>query len=124
MSGTPLLHNMSVPPRFTLRVTHPHLGGESFWVGPPKQWTGFDPSRPAQPEALERALEEDGIPDRIGVFVEGEAREESRLLSTLAAAAVLSRRSGPLYLPWRPIDPLLVRPTAFVLVFPEEGDLA
>ncbi len=123
MSGTPLLHNMSVPPRSTLRVTHPHLGGESFRVGPPEQWRGFDPSHPPLLEALERALEEDGIPDRIGVFVEGDARADSRLLSTLAAVAVLSRRSGPLYLPWRPIDPLLVRPAAFVLVFPEEGDL-
>lgn len=122
MSGTPLLHNMSVPPRYTLKVAHPPLGGSSFWAGPPATWRGYDAARPPAGEDLELELERAGLPDRVGVFVEGDAPGGARALSGVAAAAVLSRRSGPLYLPWRLADPLAVRPVAFVLVFPEEGE--
>ena len=123
MSATPLLHNMSVPPNYTLKVARPHLGGEAFFIGPPVHWRGFDASSPPARKDLELALGKAGVPDRVGVFVEGDVPGHAKRLPGRAAAAVLARRSGPLYLPWRAVDPLLVKPAAFLLVFPAEGDL-
>jgi len=80
-----------------------------------------------QPEALQRHLEEAlqkaGVPDRVGVFLEEDVGEEtSPLLPPAAALAVLARRSGPLYLPTRRLEPSLVDPDALVLFFPEETE--
>jgi hypothetical protein len=77
-------------------------------------------------ELLERHLEQSkaaaGIPERLGIFVrEDGAQGVGALLSPAAALAVLCRRSGPLYLPTRRLEPSLVNPTAFVLFFPEES---
>lgn len=137
MSGPPLLHNMSVPPRYTLRVDSPPLGGAAFrFTVKGSRWRGFYSDAPPERKALERALRKAGLPDRVGVFVPGEAPPGARELSLHAACAVLSKRSGPLYLPWRPVDPDLVprgyplppgslsllESPYFVLVFPWNGD--
>jgi hypothetical protein len=91
---------------------------------------GDAPSRPPRarrtPEALERHLEEAlqkaGVPPRVGVFLDEEARgEEDPLLAPAAALAALARRSGALYLPTRRLEPSLVAPKVLVLFFPEEA---
>ena len=122
MTGT-LLHNMSVPPRYWLSVRRKPLGGVAFCVGAAKYWylREFNPASPPPREALEAALARFNVPNRVGVFLAPDGRGQAAALSFLAAAAILSRRSGPLYLPWRPIDPALVVPAGFLLVFPEEG---
>jgi hypothetical protein len=79
------------------------------------------------PEALERhletALRRAGVPDRVGVFLEEDIADETGpLLPPAAALAVLARRSGPLYLPTRRLEPSLVDPHALVLFFPEEAE--
>ena len=79
-----------------------------------------------RPEALERHLEQAlrkaGVPDRIGLFLDEDVGAETGpLLPPSAALAVLARRSGPLYLPSRPLEPSLVDPQAVVLFFPEEA---
>jgi hypothetical protein len=79
-----------------------------------------------QPEALaqhlEEALRKAGVPDRIGLFLEEDiAAETGPLLPPAAALGVLARRSGPLYLPSRRLEPSLVDPYALVLFFPEEA---
>jgi hypothetical protein len=76
-------------------------------------------------EALERRLEDAvsraGVPDRIGVFLDEDVGDESvPILEPAAALAVLARRSGPLYLPSRPLEPSLADPRPLVLFFPEE----
>jgi hypothetical protein len=80
-------------------------------------------------EALERHLAESlrraRVPDRIGVFLlEGRAGPRSparpRLLRPAAGLAVLARRSGPLYLATRALDPSLANTAPAVLFFPEE----
>ena len=101
MTGA-LLHNMSVPPRYRLSVRRPPLGGVSFSIGPAKYWREFNPASPPSREALEAALARFDVPDRVGVFLAGDGPGQSTALSFLAAAAILSRSSGPLYLPWRP----------------------
>lgn len=79
-------------------------------------------------DELERHLEESlrsaGIPDRLGVFLDEHdpAAESVSRLSPAAALAVLARRSGPLYLPSRRLEPSLVDPRrSLVLFFPEES---
>jgi hypothetical protein len=89
---------------------------------------GDAPTRPAgakrrrEPleQYLEAACKDAGIPDRLGVFVPAPDAGEGKLLSPAAAFAVLARRSGPLYVPTRRLEPSLAVPLAFVLFFPEE----
>lgn len=71
---------------------------------------------------LQQALEDAGVPARLGVFLdEGRGPEGATPLAPAAALAVLARRSGPLYLPSRRLEPSLVDPRKpFVLFFPEE----
>ena len=70
---------------------------------------------------LEQARQDAGVPDRLGLFVqEDTGLVIGALLPPAAALAVLARRSGPLYLPTRRLDPSLVDPMSFVLFFPEE----
>ena len=68
------------------------------------------------------ALEGAGIPDRVGVFVADDTRCGSNPLPRLACLAVLARRSGLLYIPWRPLSLVGLEPARFLLVFPEEGE--
>jgi hypothetical protein len=73
---------------------------------------------------LAEALITAGVPtDRSGVFITLDSRAgvespEGKQLDTLASLAVLGRRSGPLYLPSRPLQLSLIEPADFVLVFP------
>lgn len=79
------------------------------------------------PEALrefaarcERALRRAGVPDAIGVFLVKDPgcqalREQSRELEL----ALLTRRSGVLYLPDRPFDPSLIAWSDGIVLFPE-----
>lgn len=73
---------------------------------------------------LADALVTTGIPnDRAGVFITLDSRAgiespEGKRLGTLASLAVLARRSGPLYIPSRPLQLSLIEPSSFVLVFP------
>ena len=73
---------------------------------------------------LADALVTAGVPDdRAGVFITLDSRAgiespEGNRLGTLASLAVLGRRSGPLYLPSRPLQLSLIEPSNFVLVFP------
>jgi hypothetical protein len=78
-------------------------------------------TREALEAHLEDALRRACVPDRVGVFLE-EWNEPCppKLLDPAAALAVLARRSGPLYLPRRPLDPSLVDPRPLVLFFPED----
>lgn len=137
MTGPGLLENMSVPPRYALKVETPRLPGTAFrFLVRGSTWRGFWQDAPPEREPLEKAVAEAGLPDRVGVFVKGDGPADARNLSLPAACAVLSRRSGSLYLPWRAVDPELVPrgyplgPQApsllesafFVLVFPEEGE--
>jgi hypothetical protein len=80
-----------------------------------------------RPEDLERhlreSLERAGVPDRLGVFLaeEESAPAAAERLSPAAALAVLARRSGPLYVPSRRLEPSLADPRRpLVLFFPEE----
>jgi len=89
-------------------------------------WTAG--SRPPRPEDLERhlrqSLERAGVPDRLGVFLEEEpiAEEGAKLLPPAATLAALARRSGPLYVPSRRLEPSLADPRQpLVLFFPEES---
>jgi hypothetical protein len=68
-------------------------------------------------------LQKAGVPDRPGVFLEEEEASPDRppALSPAAALAVLARRSGPIYLPSRRLEPSLADPRRpLVLFFPEE----
>lgn len=137
MKSPALLENMSVPPRYALKVEAPSLGGTAFrFLVRGGSWRGFWKDAPPTKELLEKALAEAGLPDRVGVFVPGEGPPGARDLPLPAACAVLSKRSGSLYLPWRAVDPDLVprgyplgagtpsllESAFFVLVFPEEGE--
>ncbi len=120
------LRNMSVPPRATIQVKRPGFGGTVF-AGSAALLKGGTSSgkklTPPQEETLLRdALEAAGIPDRLGVFLPHEVRTGLTHLPRLAVLAVLARRSGPLYIPWRSLSPAGVEPADFLLVFPEEGD--
>jgi hypothetical protein len=69
---------------------------------------------------LEDALRRASIPDEVGVFLEEDpGTSRARPLGPAATLAVLARRSGPLYLPARALDPSLVDPQRLVLFFPE-----
>ena len=69
---------------------------------------------------LEDALRRAAVPDAVGVFLdEGPRASRARPLGPAATLAVLARRSGPLYLPARALDPSLVDPRPLVLFFPE-----
>jgi hypothetical protein len=88
-------------------------------------WFGQDPAEEMERHLLE-ALEKAQVPDRPGVFLvpEEEVPDRPPALSPAAALAVLSRRSGPLYVPWRRLEPSLADPhSPLVLHFPEEGSL-
>jgi hypothetical protein len=85
-------------------------------------------------EAVERAIAQAlllaGVPTAIGVFLpaasvaggsqSGRARETP--LDPPASLAVLARRSGPLYVPARPVEPSLIVLERCVLVFPGPGE--
>lgn len=71
-------------------------------------------------EHLDNARKAAGVPDRLGVFVPDTDAATGTLLPPAAAFAVLARRSGPLYVPTRRLEPSLADPLAFVLFFPEE----
>lgn len=120
------LRNMSVPPRSTILVKRPGFEGPVF-AGNAALLKGGAPSEkklsPPQVEKLLRdALEVAGIPDRLGVFLPHEIRQGVTHLPRLAVLALLARRSGPLYIPWRSLSLAAVEPRDFLLVFPEEGD--
>lgn len=122
MSGPALLHNMSVPPVSTIQVRNPGLPGRTFCTTVPCLWKGYDPDRPPPPETLEAAFAKLGIPDQVGVFTAAspDVEPEARFGYPLALA-LLARRSGHLYLPWRAVYPALVPKESLFLVFPEEG---
>ena len=71
---------------------------------------------------LEDALRRASRPRRrVGVFLdEAPAPAGPAPLGPAATLAVLARRSGPLYLPARALDPSLVDPQPLVLFFPED----
>jgi hypothetical protein len=126
--------------RFTVDITDAFSDGDKVldrlarggWrtaytlVGPIERevdwWLGRLRSEDMERHLLE-ALQEAGVPDRPGVFLEPEeaGSEGAPALPPLAAFAVLARRSGPLYLPSRRLEPSLVDPRRpLVLFFPEE----
>lgn len=79
--------------------------------------------RAAVAEILGTALSSAGVPDRIGLFCP-DADPSANRLEPAACLAVLARRSGPLYLPARSLEPSLVQVTPLTLVFPEEVECA
>jgi hypothetical protein len=89
------------------------------------QTTGKKNRRPEDLERhLRQSLERAGVPDRLGVFLDDEeaALEDARALPPAATLAVLARRSGPLYVPSRRLEPSLADPRRpAVLFFPEES---
>lgn len=122
MSGPALLHNMSVPPVSTILVSTPGLAGRTFCTTWPRHWKGYDAAKPPAPEELEASFAGLGIPDLVGVFtLTGGDREPEARFDYPLALAILARRSGHLYLPWRPVYPALVPKDPLFLVFPEEG---
>jgi len=93
--------------------------------GDAPQTRGRKRSQEALERHLEAALERADVPARVGVFLaeEDAAPEVARILEPAAALAVLARRSGPLYLPSRRLEPSLADPRrSFVLFFPEEQE--
>lgn len=71
---------------------------------------------------LERSLRKAGVPNRIGLLLEDcVAAEAAQRLRPAATLAVLARRSGPLYLPSRRLEPSLADPQELVLFFPQEA---
>jgi hypothetical protein len=78
------------------------------------------------------ALRDCGLPGRMGVFLPVppagslgvEPGAGPRLLTGVAALAVLARRCGPLYLPGRPIEPSLIDLSPGLLAFPSFPDPA
>ncbi len=125
MSGPALLHNMSVPPRSVIQVASPGPPGRTFATTDPGEWRGFDPRRLPPKEKLEEAFEEAGLPDLVGVFTPPvPGREPERRIGYPLALALLARRSGHLYLPWRPVYPPLLPGSALFLVFPGDGSPA
>jgi hypothetical protein len=78
-------------------------------------------TREALDAHLEEALRRASVPARLGVFLsEDDGDADVVTLRPAAALAVLARRSGPLYLPARPLETSLVDPRPLVLFFPEE----
>jgi len=119
------LRNMSVPPKSLIQVERPGLGGRAFSgavtrSGRNSVLEGRTPEEVGN--LLQEALESIGIPDRVGIFVADDSRCGSGPVPMLACLAVLARRSGLLYLPWRPLCLVGVEPAKFLLVFPEEGE--
>jgi hypothetical protein len=87
----------------------------------PARRPGARPHRETLEQHLVRALEQAGVPGRVGVFLdEGIGDHSCPVLPVPAALAVLARRSGPLYLPSRRLECSLIDPEPFVLFFPEE----
>ena len=122
MSGPALLHNMPVPPVSMILVSTPGLAGRTFCTTFPRYWKGYGPRKPPAPDELEAAFAGMGIPDLVGVFtLTGGDREAEASFDYPLALAILARRSGNLYLPWRPVYPALVPRGPLFLVFPEEG---
>jgi len=116
---------MSVPPRSVIQVASPGLPGRAFATSDPAKWRGFDPNRLPPREKLEAAFAASGLPDLVGVFTPPpEGREVERHIGYPLALAVLARRSGRLYLPWRPVYPPLLPTSPLFLVFPEDGSPA
>ena len=73
MTTAGILENMSVPPRYALRVEAPQLRGTAFrFVVVGATWKGFWTDAPPEKGLLEKALAEAGLPERVGVFVKGE----------------------------------------------------
>jgi len=123
--GPALLHNMSVPPRSVIRLASPGLPGRTFATSAPADWRGFDPDRLPPQEKLEAAFASAGLPDLVGVFTQPAGdREVERRIGYPLALALLARRSGHLYLPWRPVYPPLLPSSPLFLVFPDEGSPA
>jgi hypothetical protein len=79
------------------------------------------PTREALDERFESALAAAGVPAALGVFLDEPADATVPRLGPAAALAVLSRRSGPLYLPGRRFEPSLARLSPAVLFFPSAG---
>jgi hypothetical protein len=77
-------------------------------------------TREALDAHLEEALRRASVPARLGVFLGEDDDTEAVTLGPAAALAVLARRSGPLYLPSRPLETSLVDPRPLVLFFPEK----
>jgi hypothetical protein len=78
-------------------------------------------TREALVEHLEEALRRARVPHAVGVFLgEVSGAGPARRLGPAATLAVLARRSGPLYLPARGLDPSLADPQPLVLFFPED----
>lgn len=156
------LHNMSVPPRSTLRVKRQRLAGRRVAIdvarlvpwpldelearlaregdaaalamisGPPTcsldqlacraRSAAADPATPERlRERFDLALEEAGIPARVGVVLPAALAEGAPLADLHAALAVLARVSAPLYLPRRAYQPSLIRLAPITVVFPEES---
>jgi hypothetical protein len=81
-------------------------------------WLGQDVAEDMERHLLE-SLREAGVPDRPGVFLEPAEADPSLApaLPPAAALAVLARRSGPLYLPSRRLEPSLADPSRPVTFF-------
>lgn len=146
------LHNMSVPPTSAVTLRRAVVAGRRFRVdlasgaAPARlasaqrqlSRTGWRAARAileaagvaAEPagEGLSRQLEEAlvaaGVPASVGVFLEEPDDPSLPVLGAAAALAVLARRSGPLYLPTRRLEPSLVRLASSVLFFPHAPDAA
>jgi len=135
-----VLHNMSVPPTSRVTVSRVRLPGLRFGVdlagalgkngGDLRDSLAKGTWRrvcslvgPGLERHLLAELQKAGVPDRPGVFLEPEESVPDRppALPPAAALAVLARRSGPLYLPSRRLEPSLADPSRpLVLFFPEE----
>jgi hypothetical protein len=88
--------------------------------GPPKPHRKHR-TREVLEEHLEAALRRARVPAAVGVFLEEEPGSgRARTLGPAATLAVLARRSGPLYLPARALEPSLVDPEPLILFFPED----
>ena len=125
MSGPALLHNMSVPPVSTFTVASPGLAGRLYCIDWPSHSKGFDRNKLPSPEKLEAAFARLRLPSLVGVFTETDGdRKIEATIPYPAALALLARRSGHLYLPWRPVYPPLVPTYPCFLVFPDDGSPA
>jgi hypothetical protein len=146
------LHNMSVPPTSQITLRRAAVAGRRFRVdlasgaAPARLasvqrqlartgWRAVRAILEAAGEApepacaglacqLEEALVAAGVPASVGVFLEEPVDPALPVLGAAAALAVLARRSGPLYLPSRRLEPSLVRLTSSVLFFPCDPDAA
>ncbi|KAA0252991.1 MAG: hypothetical protein EDX89_16425 [Acidobacteria bacterium] len=115
MSPPALLHNVGMPSGTPVNVRPPILAGLAFrWSVPRDRMVAK-----ARSEAIAAALAELGVPDLVGVFLASYPGTAIPLAPGPALHGLFQRRSGPLYLPHRPLTSAPARRyDPFTLVFP------